>query len=66
MTPTKQDAQILYQQLQAKFDKFWYQNKQDETNYLAGEIATVCREAAEKIKSLVNHYENVDNLPQNT
>jgi hypothetical protein len=56
MTITEQKANQLYQHLEKMFDVFWYQHKADDKNYLASELQTVCRESAEKIKSLVKEY----------
>jgi hypothetical protein len=56
MTTTETKAQQLYQHLENQFDLFWKLNKDDSGNYLAGQLATKCREAAEEIKALVKEH----------
>jgi hypothetical protein len=56
MSNTESQAQKLYQELEKFFDRFYYLNRQDQANHLAGELETLCRKSAQKVKALVKEY----------
>jgi len=56
MNKTKTEAQQLYQHLEKMFDIFWKEHKDNDQNYLASELTSLCRETSVKIRDLVKEY----------